>query len=86
MVDGDQLAARAEEAALTDGDLRDVEDPGLVGVAVAVVVVDRAQIRGGETLASIRQTIASTVEQMPTQEEFLRDNGGAIDPAMQLTA
>ena len=37
-------------------------------------------------LASIRQTIASTVEQMPTQEEFLRDNGGAIDPAMQLTA
>ena len=37
-------------------------------------------------LASIRQTIAHTVEQMPTQEQFLRDNGGAIDPAMQLTA
>ena len=37
-------------------------------------------------LASIRGTIARTVEQMPTQEEFLRANGGAIDPALQLTA
>src|SRR5690606_9382251 len=37
-------------------------------------------------LASIRGTIARVVEQMPTQEEFLRANGGAIDPAMQLTA
>src|SRR5690606_41867011 len=37
-------------------------------------------------LASIRQTIAHTVEQMPTQEQFLRDNGGAIDPALQLIA
>lgn len=36
-------------------------------------------------LASIRGTIARTVEQMPTQEEFLRANGGAIDPAQQLT-
>jgi len=43
----------------------------------------------GETLkrlASIHGTIARTVEQMPTQEEFLRQNGGAIDPALQLTA
>ena len=37
-------------------------------------------------LASIRGTIARTVEQMPTQEQFLRENGGAIDPAMQLIA
>ena len=37
-------------------------------------------------LASIRGTIARTVEQMPTQEEFLRANGGTIDPALQLTA
>ncbi len=37
-------------------------------------------------LASIRGTIAQTVEQMPTQEEFLRRNGGAIDPALRLSA
>ena len=37
-------------------------------------------------LASIRGTIARTVEQMPTQEEFLQANGGAIDPALQLSA
>ena len=34
-------------------------------------------------LASIRGTIARTVEQMPTQEEFLTANGGAIDPALR---
>ena len=33
-------------------------------------------------LASIRGTIARTVEQMPTQEEFLAAHGGAIDPAL----
>lgn len=37
-------------------------------------------------LASIRGTIARVVEQMPTQEEFLLANGGAIDPALRLTA
>jgi tryptophan halogenase len=37
-------------------------------------------------LASIRGTVARTVEQMPTQEEFLKANGGAIDPALRLTA
>jgi tryptophan halogenase len=37
-------------------------------------------------LASIRATIARTVEQMPTQEEFLQANGGAIDPAMRMYA
>ena len=37
-------------------------------------------------LASIRGTIARTVEQMPTQEEFLQGNGGAIDPALRLSA
>jgi len=37
-------------------------------------------------LASIRGTIARTVEQMPTQEEFLAANGGAIDPAMRMFA
>ncbi len=37
-------------------------------------------------LASIRGTIARTVEQMPTQEEFLEENGGAIDPAMRMFA
>ena len=39
-----------------------------------------------QRLASIRGTIANTVEQMPTQDEFLRHNRGAIDPALQLTA
>jgi tryptophan halogenase len=37
-------------------------------------------------LASIRGTIAQTVEQMPTQEEFLQARGGAIDPALRLYA
>jgi len=37
-------------------------------------------------LASIRSTLARAVEQMPTQEAFLQANGGAIDPALQLTA
>jgi tryptophan halogenase len=37
-------------------------------------------------LTSIRGTIARTVEQMPTQEEFLQANGGAIDPAMRMFA
>ena len=37
-------------------------------------------------LASIRSTVARAVEQMPTQEAFLQANGGAIDPALQLTA
>ena len=37
-------------------------------------------------LASIRGTIARTVEQMPTQEEFLAQNRGAIDPAMRMSA
>jgi tryptophan halogenase len=37
-------------------------------------------------LASIRGTIARTVEQMPTQEEFLQGYGAAIDPALRLTA
>ena len=37
-------------------------------------------------LASIRATIAQTVAQMPTQEEFLAANGGAIDPAMRMFA
>ena len=37
-------------------------------------------------LASIRGTIARTVEQMPTQEEFLAQRGGAIDPAMRMFA
>jgi tryptophan halogenase len=37
-------------------------------------------------LASIRGTIARTVEQMPTQEEYLTQRGGAIDPAMRMFA
>jgi len=37
-------------------------------------------------LASIRATIAQTVAQMPTQEQFLESNGGAIDPAMRMFA
>lgn len=37
-------------------------------------------------LASIRGTIARTVEQMPTQEEFLAANRGAIDPALRMFA
>jgi tryptophan halogenase len=37
-------------------------------------------------LASIRGTIAQTVAQMPTQEEFLEARGGAIDPAMRMFA
>jgi tryptophan halogenase len=37
-------------------------------------------------LASIRGTIAQTVAAMPTQEEFLEHNGGAIDPAMRMFA
>ena len=37
-------------------------------------------------LASIRGTIAHTVAQMPTQEEYLERNGGAIDPAMRMFA
>ncbi|HEY6814095.1 MAG TPA: tryptophan halogenase family protein [Croceibacterium sp.] len=37
-------------------------------------------------LASIRGTIAQTVAQMPTQEQFLESNGGAIDPAMRMFA
>ena len=37
-------------------------------------------------LASIRATIARTVEQMPTQEDFLAQRGGAIDPAMRMFA
>ena len=37
-------------------------------------------------LASIRGTIARTVEQMPTQEQFLEQHGGAIDPAMRMFA
>jgi tryptophan halogenase len=37
-------------------------------------------------LASIRGTIAQTVAQMPTQEEFLQARGGAIDPAMRMFA
>jgi tryptophan halogenase len=37
-------------------------------------------------LASIRRTIAQTVAQMPTQEEFLAHNGGAIDPALRMFA
>jgi tryptophan halogenase len=37
-------------------------------------------------LASIRGTIAQTVAQMPTQDEFLAHNGGAIDPAMRMSA
>jgi tryptophan halogenase len=37
-------------------------------------------------LASIRRTIAQTVAQMPTQDEFLERNGGAIDPAMRMSA
>lgn len=43
----------------------------------------------GETLnrlASIRKTIRDTVEQMPTQEEFLGKMGGAIDPELRITA
>ncbi len=34
----------------------------------------------------IRQVVESTVENMPTQEAFLQRVGGAIDPALQLTA
>jgi tryptophan halogenase len=37
-------------------------------------------------LTSIRGTIAQTVAQMPTQEEFLQARGGAIDPAMRMFA
>jgi tryptophan halogenase len=37
-------------------------------------------------LASIRETIRATVEQMPTQEEFLRKMGGAIDPELRMMA
>lgn len=37
-------------------------------------------------LASIRQTIAQTVEQMPTQEQYLAEQGGAIDPELKMMA
>jgi tryptophan halogenase len=37
-------------------------------------------------LASIRGTIAQTVAAMPTQEKFLTERGGAIDPAMRMFA
>jgi tryptophan halogenase len=37
-------------------------------------------------LGSIRETIRRTVEQMPTQEDFLRTRGGAIDPELRRTA
>ena len=39
-----------------------------------------------ERLGHIRDVIAHTVAQMPTQEEFLRANGGAIAPSEHLTA
>ena len=39
-----------------------------------------------ERLAHIRQVIARTAEQLPSQDEFLAANGSAIDSALQLTA
>ncbi|MFN6936067.1 MAG: tryptophan halogenase family protein, partial [Tsuneonella sp.] len=37
-------------------------------------------------LAHIRAAVANTVSQMPTQAEFLRQNGSAIDPAQRVAA
>ncbi|GAA0268497.1 tryptophan 7-halogenase [Alteraurantiacibacter aestuarii] len=37
-------------------------------------------------LGHIRQVIATAVSQMPTQEDFLRSNGSAIDPALRVTS
>ena len=37
-------------------------------------------------LAHIRQVVASAVEQMPTQDEFLAQIGGAIDAAKSAAA
>lgn len=37
-------------------------------------------------LAHIRAAVANTVGQMPTQAEFLRQNGSAIDPAQRVAA
>jgi tryptophan halogenase len=39
-----------------------------------------------ERLAHIRQVVAHTAAQMPTQDAFLAANGSAIDAALQLTA
>ena len=39
-----------------------------------------------ERLTHIRQVIARTAEQLPSQDEFLAANGSAIDSALQLTA
>ena len=53
------------------------------GVIAADLLPDEETLK---RLASIRATIARTVEQMPTQEEFLARNGGAIDPASRVSA
>ena len=39
-----------------------------------------------QRLAHVRQVIASVVEQMPTQEDFLAANGSAIDASLRLSA
>lgn len=50
----------------------------------AAFMLDADETR--QRLGHIRDVIAHTVAQMPTQEEFLRVNGGAIAPSEHLTA
>jgi len=50
----------------------------------AAWMLDPAETR--HRLGHIRSVIAQTVAQLPTQEEFLRANGGAIAPAEHLSA
>ncbi len=50
-------------------------EPGGYHPAADLIAMDETLTR----LDSIRETIAHTVAQMPTQEQFLRDNGSAID-------
>lgn len=47
-------------------------------------MLDPSEIR--QRLGHIRAVIAQTVAQLPTQDEFLRANGGAIAPAEHHTA
>ncbi len=50
----------------------------------AAWMLDPAETR--QRLGHIRQVIAQTVAQLPTQDEFLRANGGAIAPSEHLSA
>ncbi|WP_086608811.1 tryptophan halogenase family protein [Erythrobacter donghaensis] len=54
------------------------------GYHPAAWMLDEAETR--QRLAHIRGVIAQTAQQLPTQAEFLRQNGGAIAAAEHLTA